>query len=63
MVATTIPPAFKIPNQQATIIGLFAERIKTRFPDCKPKSSIKHEQFDLLFHISLDTSKFLQMCE
>ena len=41
IVATTIPPALIIPNQQATIIGLFAERIKTRFPDFKPKSSTK----------------------
>ena len=41
MVATTIPPAFKTANQQATIIGLFAERINTRFPDFKPKLSTK----------------------
>ena len=41
MVATTIPPAFKTANQQATIMGLFAERIKTRFPDFNPKSSTK----------------------
>ena len=38
MVATTIPPTFRIANQQATNIGLFAERIKTRFPETNPNS-------------------------
>ena len=39
MVATTIPPAFNMANQHATIIGLLAERIKTLLPDFNPKSS------------------------
>ena len=41
IVATTIPPAFKIANQQATIMGLLADLIKTRFPGTNPKSFTK----------------------
>ena len=38
MVATAMPPAFITANQQATSIGLLAERSSTRLPGTRPQS-------------------------
>jgi hypothetical protein len=39
MVATAMPPAFITANQQATSIGLLAERSRTRLPGTRPQSA------------------------
>ncbi len=40
MVATTTPPAYSTPNQQATSQGLFGPRSSTRFPGTRPRSPV-----------------------
>ncbi len=40
MVATTIPPALMIAMMQATIIGVLAERTRTRPPGTRPSSRV-----------------------
>ncbi len=50
MVQTTTPPAFRIANQQATIIGLFGPRSSTRLPGTRPRSSTR--TFAMRFAVS-----------
>ena len=42
IVATAMPPAFITANQQATSIGLLAERSSTRLPGTRPQSFDQH---------------------
>jgi hypothetical protein len=49
MVATTMPPALAMANQQAMNMGLLAARISTRLPGKRPKSSVRTRAMRLDF--------------
>ena len=39
-VVTAMPPALRMPSQQATVHGLLGERSSTRLPGTRPRSSV-----------------------